>query len=85
MTIHKEGTTTIALCILFIFVLNAFIQFYHPYAITLKWIIYILSFTLFVFVVLLFTTLKEGKPVIPVKIRDILLPAGSVSKRQPND
>lgn len=48
MTIHKEGYTSIALCILFIFVLNAVIQFYFPQAITLKWIIYILSFLLFV-------------------------------------
>jgi uncharacterized membrane protein len=85
MTIHKEGTTTIALCILFIFVLNALIQFYHPHATTVKWIIYILSFILFVFVILLFTSLKEGKPIIPVKIRNIFLSGGSVSKEQEND
>jgi phosphatidylserine decarboxylase len=48
MTIHKEGYTSIALCILFIFVLNAVIQFYFPAAYALKWIIYILSFLLFV-------------------------------------
>src|SRR6185437_7884845 len=47
MTIHKEGYTSIALCILFIFVLNAVIQFYFPQAYTIKWIIYILSFFLF--------------------------------------
>src|SRR5580658_7904521 len=48
MTIHKEGYTSIALCILFIFVLNAVIQFYFPDAYFIKWVIYILSFLLFV-------------------------------------
>jgi len=48
MTIHKEGYTSIALCVLFIFVLNAVIQFYFPHAHAVKWIIYILSFLLFV-------------------------------------
>ncbi len=48
MTIHKEGYTSIALCILFIFILNAVIQFYFPQAYALKWVIYILSFLLFV-------------------------------------
>ena len=48
MTIHKEGYTSIALCILFIFILNAVIQFYFPQAYAFKWFIYILSFLLFV-------------------------------------
>ena len=48
MTIHKEGYTSIALCILFIFVLNAVIQFYFPEATATKWIIYILSIGLFI-------------------------------------
>jgi len=54
MTIHKEGYTSIALCILFIFVSNALIQFYLPQANTFKWIVYILSFLLFVAVVYFF-------------------------------
>ncbi len=54
MTIHKEGYTSIALCILFIFVLNALIQFYYPQAYTIKWIIYILSFLLFVIILQFF-------------------------------
>jgi len=54
MTIHKEGYTSIALCILFIFVLNAIIQFYFPQAIAFKWIIYILSFALFVIILQFF-------------------------------
>jgi phosphatidylserine decarboxylase len=48
MTIHKEGYTSLAICILFIFILNAVIQFYFPAAYALKWVIYILSFLLFV-------------------------------------
>jgi phosphatidylserine decarboxylase len=54
MTIHKEGYTSIALCILFIFVLNAFIQFFFPEALVIKWIIYILSFALFVIILQFF-------------------------------
>jgi len=54
MTIHKEGYTSIALCILFIFVLNAVIQFYFPQAMVLKWVIYILSFLLFVIILQFF-------------------------------
>lgn len=48
MTIHREGYTSIALCILFIFILNAFINFLLPDTIWLKWVIYILSFALFI-------------------------------------
>jgi len=54
MTVHKEGYTSIALCVLFIFILNAVIQFYFPQAHVVKWIIYILSFCLFVIVLQFF-------------------------------
>ena len=54
MTIHKEGYTPIALCILFIFLLNAFIQFYFPNATAVKWIVYILSFVFFAVTILFF-------------------------------
>ncbi|WP_448701939.1 phosphatidylserine decarboxylase [Mucilaginibacter sp. AW1-3] len=54
MTFHKEGYTSLALCVLFIFVLNALLQFYIPQAHVFKWIIYILSFALFAFVVQFF-------------------------------
>ncbi|MBW4890107.1 phosphatidylserine decarboxylase family protein [Mucilaginibacter sp. HMF5004] len=54
MTIHKEGYTSIALCILFIMVLNAIIQLYFPGATAFKWIIYILSFALFVIILQFF-------------------------------
>ena len=54
MTIHKEGYTSLAICILFIFILNAVVQFYLPQAHTLKWVIYILSFILFVIILQFF-------------------------------
>jgi phosphatidylserine decarboxylase len=47
MTIHKEGYTNIAICILLIFLLNAIIQFYAPQAHVFKWLVYILSFVFF--------------------------------------
>ncbi|GAB3914596.1 phosphatidylserine decarboxylase family protein [Mucilaginibacter boryungensis] len=58
MTFHKEGYTSMALCILFIFVLNALVQFYFPEAHLLKWIIYILSFLLFVIILQFFRSPK---------------------------
>ncbi|TSJ44649.1 phosphatidylserine decarboxylase family protein [Mucilaginibacter corticis] len=54
MTFHKEGYTSLALCILFIFILNAGIQFYKPEATALKWIFYILSAVLFIIIVQFF-------------------------------
>ena len=54
MTIHKEGYTSLAICILFIFVLNAVIQFYYPEAHALKWFVYVLSFVLFVIILQFF-------------------------------
>jgi phosphatidylserine decarboxylase len=54
MTIHKEGYTSIALCVLLIFVSNALIQFYYPDAHVLKWAVYILSFLLFVIILQFF-------------------------------
>jgi phosphatidylserine decarboxylase len=53
MTFHKEGYTSLALCILFIFVLNAVIE-YYDLAVAIKWIGYILSFALFVIIVQFF-------------------------------
>ncbi|WP_026897450.1 phosphatidylserine decarboxylase family protein [Daejeonella oryzae] len=48
MTIHKEGYTSLALCILFIFILNAAIHFFVPGTDWLHWTVYILSFLLFI-------------------------------------
>jgi phosphatidylserine decarboxylase len=54
MTFHKEGTTTLLLTILFIFVLNALVQFFLPEYNWLRWLIYILSAGLFGIVVQFF-------------------------------
>lgn len=58
MTFHKEGYTSLAICILFIFILNAFISFYFPQAHVVKWIVYIISFLLFVTIVQFFRSPK---------------------------
>jgi phosphatidylserine decarboxylase len=72
MTIHKEGYTSIAICILVIFVANAVIQFYYPSAHTLKWIVYILSFVLFIIILQFFRS-----PSFPIQLdeKNVLCPA----------
>lgn len=54
MTIHKEGYTTIALTILFIFIINAFIDYRYADITWLRWAIYIISFILFLTVLQFF-------------------------------
>ncbi|MFD1629183.1 phosphatidylserine decarboxylase family protein [Pseudopedobacter beijingensis] len=54
MTIHKEGYTSIALTVLFIFVTNAVIHYYVPDLTWLVWLWYIVSFFLFVIVLQFF-------------------------------
>jgi phosphatidylserine decarboxylase len=72
MTIHKEGYTSIALCILFIFIINAFTHYYFPDRDWLQWTIYIISFLLFVIVVQFFRS-----PIIVTNINDqhVICPA----------
>jgi phosphatidylserine decarboxylase len=59
MTIHKEGYTTIALSILFIFLLNAFIDYKYADVLWLRWIIYIFSLALFLIVLQFFRNPKR--------------------------
>jgi len=54
MTIHKEGYTSIAICVLFIFVLNALVHYYAGDNTTITWAAYILSAFLFVTVLQFF-------------------------------
>jgi len=54
MTIHKEGYTTIALTVLFIFVLNAFIDYKFADLAWLRWFIYLFSLSLFIIVLQFF-------------------------------
>ena len=72
MTIHKEGYTSIALCVLLIFVSNAIIQFYYPDANVLRWIVYILSFALFIIILQFF---RSPSIHISVDEKQVLCPA----------
>lgn len=54
MTIHKEGYTSIALTLLFIFVLNAFIDYRYADITWLRWLIYGVSLILFITVLQFF-------------------------------
>lgn len=54
MTIHKEGYTSIALCVLFIFVTNALIKYYLPDVTWLVWIWYAVSAFLFIIILQFF-------------------------------
>ncbi len=72
MTIHKEGYTSIALTILFIFVLNALLQYYLPGQQGIIWSVYVLSFLLFVTVLQFF---RNPKRIIPKDERIVLCPA----------
>jgi phosphatidylserine decarboxylase len=72
MTIHKEGYTSIALCVLLIFISNALIQFYYPSAHVLKWIVYILSGALFLIILQFF---RSPKFHINVNEKNVLCPA----------
>ncbi len=58
MTIHKEGYSSIALTVLFIFLLNALVQFYFPDNVTFRWFIYIFSAVLFLIVLQFFRNPK---------------------------
>ncbi|MEJ5993953.1 phosphatidylserine decarboxylase family protein [Pedobacter sp. Du54] len=54
MTIHKEGYTTIAVSVLFIFIINASVEYWYGDSAWLRWFVYILSFALFVTVLQFF-------------------------------
>jgi phosphatidylserine decarboxylase len=54
MTIHKEGYTTIAVSVLFIFVINALVEYKFGDVLWLRWFVYILSFALFITVLQFF-------------------------------
>lgn len=59
MTIHKEGYTTIAITILFIMLLNAFVDYKFAEVALLRWFVYILSLALFVIVLQFFRNPKR--------------------------
>ena len=59
MTIHKEGYTSIALSVLFIFIINAVVEYRFADVFVLRWFVYILSFALFVTVLQFFRNPKR--------------------------
>ncbi|PYF75828.1 phosphatidylserine decarboxylase family protein [Pedobacter nutrimenti] len=72
MTIHKEGYTTIAITLLFIFALNAFIDYRFVDLVWLRWFIYIFSFALFLIVLQFF---RNPKRTFTANEKQIICPA----------
>lgn len=54
MTIHKEGYTSIAITVLFVFVVNAFVDYKFGDIAWLRWAVYIITFALFIIVLQFF-------------------------------
>lgn len=54
MTIHKEGYTSLALTVLLIFIVNALVHYYNPDSQWIRWLVYILSFALFIIILQFF-------------------------------
>jgi len=54
MKFHKEGYTTLAIAILFIFILNALAHFFYAGNTTIMWVVYVVSFILFIMIVQFF-------------------------------
>lgn len=72
MTIHKEGYTSIAISILVIFIANALVHYYEPDKDWVKWLVYILSFLLFVIILQFF---RHPKRKITVNEQHVICPA----------
>lgn len=72
MKFHKEGYTSLALVILFIFILNAVISYYLPDMKAVQWITYIVSFILFVTIVQFF---RSPTRKLTIHDRQIICPA----------
>lgn len=58
MTFHKEGYTSLAICILFIAVINALSHWFAPNNQILTWIVYLVSLFLFIVIVQFFRSPK---------------------------
>lgn len=72
MTIHKEGYTSIAIVVLVIFVANALVHYFVPGNTFVVWLVYVLSFALFIIVLQFF---RSPKRTIVVDENTILCPA----------
>ena len=72
MTIHKEGYTSLAICVLFIFVTNWLVNYYIPNATWFVWLWYILSALLFITILQFF---RSPKRTLSANERHIICPA----------
>ncbi len=73
MTVHKEGYQTIALCGLFFVIINIVLFYFLPYSVSwLAWIIFILSFSFFLFIISFF---RVPKRVLTIDETKIVAPA----------
>jgi phosphatidylserine decarboxylase len=72
MTIHKEGYTSIALSILFIFITNTIIKYYLSETTWFVWLWYIFSFALFIIILQFF---RSPNTVLTINDRQIICPA----------
>lgn len=54
MTFHKEGYASLAICVLFIFIINALVHWFAPGSTILVWTVYILSALLFITIIQFF-------------------------------
>lgn len=59
MTIHKEGYTSIAIVVLVIFVANALVHYFMPDNTVVVWLVYIISFLLFIAILQFFRNPKR--------------------------
>ncbi len=72
MKFHKEGYTTLALCVLLIFIVNAIVHFFASENTTLVWVVYVLSAFLFLAVAQFFRS--PIRKILPGELK-VLCPA----------
>lgn len=58
MTFHKEGYTSLAICVLFIFIINALVHWFAPGSLILTWFVYLISLFLFITILQFFRSPK---------------------------
>lgn len=72
MTFHKEGYTSLALCVLFIFITNAIVNYYLPDVKWFVWLWYAVSLFLFITIVQFF---RSPTRKLTVNERQVICPA----------
>ena len=72
MTIHKEGYTSLALCVLFIFVTNWLVNYYLPDVTWFVWLWYIFSAFLFLTILQFF---RSPSRILTINENEIICPA----------